>query len=255
MRVLVWNMNKRWGAWDYVRRNSARFDVALLQETHDPLSSLEDQWRSVVWRPYSRAQESQLAHFGTAVVAPALELQPYEPGDDFPWLSELDGCVAIARSERAPTWFASVHAQASPVRKEILALHAWDDVPLCTPDRDVWQMDLIPFELHRLFAGETFLWGGDMNSAQTMDEMPGFAGGNRRLREIWSEAGSRDLRIRSFAEEQQTFLAPKRRPYQLDHVFGDVETEARVRDWRVDIGPVTGTPTLSDHAPIWVELE
>ena len=82
-------------------------------------------------------------------------------------------------------------------------------------------MDLIPFELHRLFAGQTFLWGGDLNSAESMDDVPGFSGGNRRLREIWADAGSRDLRLRFFAEEQQTFFAPNRRAYQLDHAFGD----------------------------------
>src|SRR4051794_13447802 len=50
MRVLVWNMNKRRSAWDYVRRNAANFDVAVLQEAHDPFSTLEDQWRSVIWK-------------------------------------------------------------------------------------------------------------------------------------------------------------------------------------------------------------
>jgi hypothetical protein len=255
MHILVWNMNKRRGAWDYVRRNAAKFDVALLQETHDPLSSLEDQWRSVVFRPYSRDPRSRLARVGTAVVAPALELEPYEAGDDFPWLREFDGCVAVARSAGEPAWFASVHAQASPVRQEILDLHPWDEVPICNPGRFVWQMDLIPFELHRLFARDSFLWGGDMNSAERMDDVRGFGGGNRRLREIWSEAGSCDLRLRFFDEEQQTFFAPRADAYQLDHVFADAATEARLVDWRVDTGPVTSTPTLSDHAPIWVELE
>ena len=255
MRVLIWNMNKRRRAWDYVRRNAANFDVALLQETHDPLSTLEDQWRSVIFRPYSGEPGSRLSCFGSAVIAPVLELEPYEPGEDLPWLKELDGCVAVARSEQEPTWLASVHTQASPVRQDILDRHSWHDVPLCNPGRHVWQMDLIPFELHRLFAGQTFLWGGDVNSAESMDAVRGFSGGNRRLREIWSEAGSRDLRLRFFAEEQQTFYAPGRGSYQLDHVFGDPRIEARVVDWRVDTGPVTSTPTLSDHAPIWVELE
>ena len=165
-------MDKRRGAWDYVRRNAANFDVALLQETRDPLSSLEDQWRSVIWRPYSREPGSRLARWGSAVIAPALELEHYEPGEEFPWLRELDGCVAVARWAQEPTWFASVHAQASPVQPEILDLHPWDEVPLCNPGRKVWQMDLIPFELHRLFAGQTFLWGGDLNSADEHGRRP-----------------------------------------------------------------------------------
>jgi exonuclease III len=59
MRILVWNMNKRRSAWEYVRRHAANFDVALLQETHDPFSTLEDHWRSVIWRPYSRVPGSR----------------------------------------------------------------------------------------------------------------------------------------------------------------------------------------------------
>ena len=210
MRVLVWNMGKRRRAWDYVRRNAANFDVALLQETHDPVSSLEDQWRSVIWRPYTREPGARLARWGSAVIAPELELEQYEPSEEFPWLRELDGNVAVARSAQEPTWFASVHTQASSVKPEILDRHPWDQVPLCTPGRKVWQMDLIPFELHRLFADQTFLWGGDLNSAVSMDDIPGFSGGNRRLREIWAEAGSCDLRMRFFTDEQQTFFAPNR---------------------------------------------
>jgi exonuclease III len=32
-------------------------------------------------------------------------------------------------------------------------------------------------------------------------------------------------------------------------------TESRVVDWRVDTQPVMSHPSLSDHAPIWVELQ
>ena len=198
MRVLVWNMNKRRSAWDYVRRNVANFEVALLQEAHDPFSTLEDQWRSVIWRPYSRVPGSRLARWGSAVVAPGFKLERYDPGEEFPWLRELDGCVAVARSAQDPSWLASVHAQASPISREILGLHPWEGIPLCTPGRYVWQMDLIPFELHKLFGGQTFLWGGDLNSAAHMDDVRGVAGGNRRLREIWAKAGSCDLRTRFY---------------------------------------------------------
>jgi endonuclease/exonuclease/phosphatase family metal-dependent hydrolase len=88
-----------------------------------------------------------------------------------------------------------------------------------------------------------------------MDDVPGFSGGNRRLREIWAKAGSRDLRKRFFGEEQQTFFASNRGCYQLDHVFADAATEGRVVGWRVDTDPAVNHPTLSDHAPIWVELQ
>lgn len=250
MQLLVWNMGKRRRAWDYVRRNAANFDVALLQETRDPASSLEDQWRSVIWRPFTRDPGDRLSRSGSAVIAPGLELEQYEPSEAFPWLRELDGNVALARSTQEPTWFASVHTQAGSVKPKILDRHPWDHVPLSTPGRKVWQMDLIPFELHRLFADQTFVWGGDLNSAVRMDHPK-----ENRLREIWSQAGSCDLRLRFFADEQQTFFAKNSQPYQLDHVFGDAATEARVVDWRVDTEPALSDPALSDHAPIWVELQ
>ena len=60
--------------------------------------------------------------------------------------------------------------------------------------------------------------------------------------------------LRFFSDEQQTFFAPRAAPYQLDHVFADAATEARVVDWRVDTEPVLSQPKMSDHAPIWVEL-
>ena len=116
-------------------------------------------------------------------------------------------------------------------------------------------MDLIPFELHKLFVGETFVLGGDLNSAERMDDMRWSSGGNRLLREIWTQAGSRDLRARFFTAEQQTFFAPNRDAYQLDHVFAHRDTEGRVVDWRVDTGPALSDPSLSDHAPVWVELQ
>jgi len=254
MRVLVWNMNKQKRAWDYLRGHAKEFDVALLQETRDPRLMADPRWSSVVWRPKAGPPGSRRTLWGSAVIAPSLELEGYEPNEAFPWLGELAGSVAVARSSGSPTWFASLHTHASPVPQAVLDLHSWADAPLCAPNGTVWEQDLIPFELHRLFAGETFLWGGDLNSAEAMDDL-GFVGGNRRLREIWREAGSRDLRGRFCTEEQQTFFRPNRRPYQLDHVFADPLTESRVLDWRVDTPAIAATPAFSDHAPIVVELE
>jgi hypothetical protein len=254
MKVLVWNMNKRRRAWDYLRERAPDFDVALLQETRDP-RLWEDNWSSVVWRPYRGDAGSQRTLWGTAVIARTLELEPYEPDERFPWLRELGGAVTVARCAGSPTWLASIHAYASRIDSELLDLHPWGDVPLCTPNGSLWEIDVIPFELHRLFAGETFLWGGDLNSAEVMDDRSGFLGGNRKLRGTWREAGSHDLRLRFFANEQQTFFAPRRLPYQLDHVFADAATEPRVVDWRVDTEPINANPRFSDHAPVVIELQ
>lgn len=250
MRIVVWNMNKRPAAWEYLR--GLEFDVALLQETRDPREWVRD-W-SVCWTPYRGDPGSRRTLWGTAIVATRMELSPWQPTDERPWLGALGGSVTVARSSGSPSWFASVHACASQIEAELLDRYEAADVPLATPNGSVWEQDVIPFELCQLFGDETFLWGGDLNSAESMDE-GGFLGGNRKLREIWREAGSLDLRLRFFPEEQRTFFATGRRAYQLDHVFADAETERRVTDWQVDLAPVEVDPRISDHAPIIVELD
>ena len=53
LRVLVWNMGNGFGstaakharAWEYLRGSNERFDVALLQETRDPVCGLETEVR------------------------------------------------------------------------------------------------------------------------------------------------------------------------------------------------------------------
>lgn len=98
------------------------------------------------------------------------------------------------------------------------------------------------------------MWGGDFNSDPRMDDISSFAGGNRRMFEVYHEAGARDLRERFHDVHQQTFFAPGRRPYQLDHVFADAATERRVTSWRVDAAVAADAPRYSDHAPIIIDV-
>jgi hypothetical protein len=131
-----------------------------------------------VWSPKYGTAGTRRPLWGSAVIARSLQLEEYEPDDRFPWLKQLRGSVAIARTSGDPVWLASVHAHASRVPTE---LHPWGDVPISTPDGSIWETDLIPYEL-RLFGDQTFLWGGDLNSAMSMDDVPRFVGGNRQLR-------------------------------------------------------------------------
>jgi exonuclease III len=259
MRVIVWNMKAAFGiteeshrrTWDYLGDQS--FDVALLQETRNPADFAD--WCSFVWRPKYARPDNRHPLWGTAVISRSVELQEPELDETFPWLRGREGSTAIARTDGSPTWLVSVHAHSSAIPKHTLDTVGDTGVPRSTPNGSVWETDVIPHELHRLFGEESFIWGGDLNSAATMDDVSGFAGGNRRLREIWSEAGFYDLRLGIYHQEQQTFFAPRRRAYQLDHVFADEETSRRVKDWRVDRTPVELDPPLSDHAPIVVDLD
>lgn len=258
VRILVWNMKGAFGAtdashaaaWSYLRDQS--FDVALLQETRNPADFAD--WCSTVWHPKYAKTKSRRILWGTAVISRSTELIEPKLDDRFPWLRELQGSTAIARIDDDPAWFASVHAHTAPVASTRLEEVGSNQVPVSTTDSSIWETDLIPFELRRLFGDETFIWGGDLNSAVVMDENPRFTGGNGKLRQTWKEAGSFDLRLGFHEDEQQTFFAPNRKPYQLDHVFADEATSRRVTSWRVDRTPVELDPSLSDHAPIVIDI-
>jgi len=88
-----------------------------------------------------------------------------------------------------------------------------------------------------------------------MDDIGWFLGGNRRLLEIYAEAGSRDIRTRFHDDYQRTYYKSGKGPYQLDHVFADSHTEACVTSWHVDDRPATAREPYSDHAPIIVALD
>lgn len=82
-----------------------------------------------------------------------------------------------------------------------------------------------------------------------MDDVPGFSGGNRRIREIWRDARAVSVRALFEPEPQQTYFKRGSLRNELDHVFVDDATARKVAEWRIDPLPAT-TLALSDHAPI-----
>lgn len=63
-----------------------------------------------------------------------------------------------------------------------------------------------------------------------------------------------DVRPRHQPDEVQTYFKLGARAYQLDHVFADAATEARVSSWSV-VTDVSSKSCLSDHAPILITIE
>ena len=252
----MWNMaaafasSRHEDGWRHLAERDD-FDVALLQEAQAPPTWAHDHWPSQVWSP--KYAQKRRDPWGCAVIACGLELQAYEP-DGYPWLASLAGSTAIARTSTEPHWLVSVHLTARRVPAGLLTTHPLDGIEITTADKSVWETNVIPHELHRLFGGETFLWGGDLNCDPKMDGRRGFAGGNQRVFDIYREAGSVDVRARFHATYQQTFFRPGTDNYQLDHVFADPATEQRVTTWAVDPTPATGPEPLSDHAPILLNL-
>jgi endonuclease/exonuclease/phosphatase family metal-dependent hydrolase len=133
--------------------------------------------------------------------------------------------------------------------------HTVDGIPISTPNGTVWETDVLPHELHRLFGHDTFIWGGHLNADPRMDDVPGrFVGGNRRCFAGYETAGSRDARARFHDSYVQTFFKAARGAYQLDHVFADAATDVRVTGWRVDERPAAPMEPHSDHTPVMVEI-
>jgi hypothetical protein len=263
MRVLVWNLGAgspglpydHESVWSYLR-DRGDFDFALLQETRKPPRWAKESWASVIWRPKYRSRPGRRALWGCCVLSRAEELMPFEPDERFPWLHELAGSTAVARTSTSPTWLASVHLHSRRIPADILRRLPMEGIEVTTRDGSVWETNVIPHELHRLFEGETFLWGGDLNCDPRMDGLGGgYAGGNRRVFDIWRDAGSIDARARFHEEFQQTFFrSGSRIAFQLDHVFVDSGTEQRLQAWEVDTAPAEVPDALSDHAPIIVSL-
>lgn len=240
--------------WDHLR-DRGDFDIALLQETREPPSWVKQEGGSYVWRPKYEGHRVGRSLWGSAVVARGFELKAYEPAEDYPWLRALPGSTAIGRMSSDPVWLVSVHLHSRRIPDAVVTQSSLDGVELTTPDGSVWETNVVPHELHRLFAGETYIWGGDFNSDPRMDGVAGFSGGNRRAFDLYREAGSLDARARFHPDYQRTYFNPRRRAYQLDHVFTDANTERRIKSWAVDSAPATGPSPLSDHAPILVTLD
>jgi endonuclease/exonuclease/phosphatase family metal-dependent hydrolase len=240
-------------AWRYLL-DEQQFDVALLQETRPAPEWASDRLRSTTWSPKYATAGRNRPLWGCAIVSTSLDLRTYEPPAEICWLRERSGSVAIAQTTGDPRWLASVHFYAGEIPDEQVRRHTVEGIRISTPNGTVWETDVLPHELHRVFGHDTFLWGGDLNADPRMDDVRGFVGGNRRCFAAYETAGSRDTRARFHDSYVQTFFSPGRGPYQLDHVFADARTEARVTGWRVDQRPATSTEPYSDHAPIIVEI-
>lgn len=262
MKIVCWNMGVgsvgRWvgrhaAAWDHLA--TLDFDVALLQETRRPPEWAADRWRSIVWVPRTTDARSPARLWGCAIVARTAVLHEWTPDDSFPWLRERRGAAAIARADGSPAWLASVYFMAGAIPAETLARVPLGDIEITTRNGTVWETNVVPHELHRLFRGSTFLWGGDLNSDPRMDAIRGFAGGNQRTFDGYVRAGAIDVRSRLHSDYQRTFFGQRSGHYQLDHIFADPATAARATDWCVNTAVVEAGEPFSDHAPIELMLD
>jgi endonuclease/exonuclease/phosphatase family metal-dependent hydrolase len=185
MRILVWNMGPggpggsaagHERAWRYLLEEK-QFDVPLLQETRAAPGWASDRLRSVTWRPRYATAGRNRPLWGCAIISTSLDLRAYDRPAEFRWLRERSGSVAIAQTTGDPRWFASVHFYAGEIPDEQVQRHSVEGIPISTPNGTVWETDVLPHELDRVFGRDTFLWGGDFNADPRMDDVRGLSAG------------------------------------------------------------------------------
>ena len=255
MKVISWNMAAGFRhdaarhdrAWAWLADQNA--DVCLVQEVIDPRAARKD-WGSVVFASkYGKP-------WGSAVLTRAEGYVRYEPAENQPFLHHLQGaaCVAKPPSSDLP-WLVSIHSSATSYTASELQkpdFPSLEGLARCS-EQGLWEMELAIHELGPMLHGQSFIAGGDLNSALLFDTTYG-GNENERLFANIKSAGFYDLRPVS-TPEQRTFFRPGTGDYQLDHVYADSATAAQVSTWQVVSGLVDVEDAPSDHAPIIVTLE
>lgn len=239
---------KHTAAWDWL--NGQDVDVALLQEVV-PLPDFTRNWGSVAW-------VGKYQGWGSAVLTKAPGYTTWQPTDQQPWLQRVRGAVAVAQPPNdGGFWFASVHSAASSFEHTNKETPTWyadlpprDGIMRCD-DKEMWEIEPIAHEMAPVLAEKRFVLGGDLNSSRLFDS--GKNTSNARLFDNLHAQGFIDLGTRHGVVEQQTYFKRNTRPFQLDYMFGDDQTNLATSSMRA-LTDVAATLGLSDHAPIELVL-
>lgn len=255
IRVVVWNMAGGYGyqaerhdaAWRYLA--DLEPDIALVQEAVPP------RWAAKHWAGMVAAQKypGSRIPWGSAVLTREGPLERFVTSSETPCLDFVWGGTVVARSPWLDgRWLISIHSKAESKHPSQYPPHMMAAVRLCHPEK-VWEVELAAADLESLLVGQQFIAGGDLNSSLGFDANYGRRTNVTQFANLRA-AGFNDLRLPFEAEEQQTYFKRGRRPYQLDHVYGDAATLDAARSWRVIPEPAAEL-RLSDHAPIELTID
>lgn len=255
MKLICWNMagalpynsSAHARAWQWLHEQDV--DIALVQEAALQ-GDAAAHWDSVVW-------SSKYGHnWGSAVLTRGTSYKPWQSSPTHPWLREVGGAACVAEPEDpVGLWLVSVHSSAGAWRQaDLHSLPPLDGIARCSEDRsELWEIEVVAHELKHVVRNQPFVMGGDLNSALAFDRNYG-GRENEVLFANLAEAGYVDVRPRHQRDEVQTYFKAGTLAYQLDHVFADAATEARVSSWSV-VTEVSSELCLSDHAPLLVTIE
>jgi hypothetical protein len=238
-------------------------NLALVQEAE---GSAIPEWVRSRWTLVTGelGQHGKSADWGSVIAAdPSLRLRPrHDITSADPWLTLLYdylvvGEIDLPSGETAIV--ASVHAVAKELSKFLkeniaqppAAVFTEADLVRIAQLSDVaWVLDVAFDALARLVEGQRFIVGGDWNNARLFDEgRPGEPVASM----FFTRASDRGWFECHQGDEEQTWLRPNNKPYQLDHIFTDSETARTV----TACFAANGWPAseLSDHAPLVTELD
>jgi endonuclease/exonuclease/phosphatase family metal-dependent hydrolase len=239
-------------------------DVALIQEAeHKAIPPwARERWEII---PVSADLIQNTAGWGSLIAAvPSLKPSTLQWGEASPLIDLIyDYAVfgEIDLPDGTRSIVSSVHAPASKLPKylEIMGkqgsltktqMHA-----MAQPGDDPWALDLLFHAIVPLVRRKRFIVGGDWNNSRLFDmnsslrkrgQLPfGSMFFTRARDEGWHDC-------HGHKNEERSFLREGTLPHQLDHVFCDKKTRARLVDSSVSSGWLAYE--LSDHAPVIVDF-
>jgi hypothetical protein len=119
-----------------------------------------------------------------------------------------------------------------------------------------WALDLFFAEIKALVKGHRFIVGGDLNNSRLFDLDPNLRKRGQLPFSTMFFTRARDagwFECHGQKNEERSYLHPRSRPYQLDHLFCDKVTYEHITDCSVRADWIAYE--LSDHAPLVTDFK
>jgi exonuclease III len=134
-------------------------------------------------------------------------------------------------------------------------LAGFDPATIKLPSHATAQYYDIPYALYQgRVAGQRFLVGGDWNISPELWDAHHHRSHQREFFDRAQADGWIDCYRLFHGSEGRTWFRGNDRPYQMDHLFADIDTSAHIRSCDIDTYPAASL-AVSDHAAMILVLE